>query len=306
MENQAKPFDIVGLGVIAVDDMMYSPFYPPRDSKTRLTGRLRQGGGTIACGLAAAAKLGSRCTLLGRLGDNEESDYCRKHLGDLGIDLSKIVHEPDFGPVYTAIVVAADTGSRAIFADYTTARPLEPDELKPEWFADAKVLLVDHLNPPAILAGVKIAKKLGLTIVSDIERHSPQFEETRTYIDHLVCSEQFSMAYTKADTPELACKALAESGNHEAVVVTAGNQGCWWVKNGDRPMHHHPAHKVKAIDTTGCGDVFHGSYCHGVAQDWPIDKIIAYASAAAAIKATRTGGWLAVPTIQEVEEMMTR
>ena len=72
--------DIVGLGVIAVDEMLYVDSYPPADGKKFLTGRRRQGGGNTSCALAAAARLGSRCALLGRLGDDELSQFARNTL----------------------------------------------------------------------------------------------------------------------------------------------------------------------------------------------------------------------------------
>lgn len=300
------PFDIVGLGVIAVDEMLYAPHFPAANSKTRITERKYQGGGTVSCALAAAARLGSKCTVIGRLGDNPESDFCREHLPKFGIDLSRLMHDPAAGPVFTVIVVAADTGSRAIFGDYTHSRPPQPEELRPEWFSCAKVLLIDHLYPPVILAGAKMAKQLGLQVVSDIERDSPQFAETRQYIDHLVCSAEFSVPYTKSNSPLEACRALADSGDHATVVVTAGEKGCFWKSRGDRDIRHHPAHVVKPIDTTGCGDVFHGAFCHGVAAGWPTEKTIAWATAAAAIKAIRTGGWYAAPTPAEVEQMLNQ
>ena len=300
-----RTYDIIGLGVIAVDDTLHMPCYPTANSKTRMLARKRQGGGRISCALAAAARLGSSCTILGRLGDGNGSDFTRKYLGaELGVDLSLMLHDPDCGPTHATIVVAADTGSRAIFIDHSIARPLEPDELKPEWFAAGRVLLVDNLNPPCILEAVKLAKQAGMIIVSDIERDSPEYPETRKYIDHLVHGSEFALPYTQTRCPAEACKTLADSGDHETVVVTAGEDGCYYRLRGDNTVHHHPAYKIQPIDTTGCGDVFHGVFCYGVAQGWPIEKTIEYATAAAAIKATRSGGWLAVPTLDEIQDML--
>src|SRR6185436_15119437 len=107
--------DIVGLGVIAVDDMLFVDSYPPANMKMRVRERRRQGGGTMSCGLAAAARLGSTCRALGRLGENELSEFVFANLGRLGVDISYIVRDPAAEPVYCVIVVAADTGSRAIY-----------------------------------------------------------------------------------------------------------------------------------------------------------------------------------------------
>jgi len=300
----ADSCDLVGLGVIAVDDMLYVDAYPPANMKVRVRERRRQGGGTMSCALAAAGRLGSSCRALGRLGDNELSQFARDRLGGFGIDLSRIQHDPQAEPVYCVIVVAADTGSRAIYGDYTHTRPIPPEELRPEWFAGAKILLVDHFGPPTILAGVRIAKRLGLQVVSDIERDVPELPEIRHHVDHLVCSAEFAVPYTAAQSPAEACEALVSSGAHRTVVVTAGDRGCYWQVADGGGVRHQRAHKVKAVDTTGCGDVFHGVFCHGLAQGWPMEKIIAWSNAGAAIKAGRIGGWMAVPTSEEIERML--
>lgn len=300
-----RSYDIIGLGDIAVDDTLHMPSYPAANSKTHILSRRRQGGGRISCAMAVAARLGLRCAILGRLGDGEGSTFSRKYLGEeLGVDLSLILHDPACGPTHSTIIVAQNTGSRAVLIDQSIVKPLAPHELRPEWFAVGRVLLVDSLNPPCILEAVKLAKQAGMVIVSDIERDSPEYRETRRYIDHLIHSSEFALTYTQSRCPAEACGMLAETGDHETVVVTAGENGCYWRRRGDEKVHHHPARQVQAVDTTGCGDVFHGVFCCGVAQGWPIEKTIAWSSAAAAIKATRSGGWMAVPTMDEIQELL--
>lgn len=296
--------DIIGLGIIAVDEMLYVDSYPPADGKKSLTARRRLGGGNTSCALAAAARLGSRCALLGRLGDDELSQFARQNLARMGVDLSQLLHDPQSGPIYAIIVVSGDTGSRAIYADDRLVKPLEPEELRPRWFRGAKVLLVDHLYPPTILPAVRMARDLGLVVVSDIETEMPQLAEVRDCIDHFICSLEFAVPYTGAGGPAEACLALAQTGQHRTVVVTAGKEGCYWRLQGQSDIKHTPAHQIEPVDTTGCGDVFHGAFCHGLVQRWPIEQILRFANAAAAIKATRTGGWAAVPTLEEVQEIL--
>lgn len=299
-----NPHDIIGLGVIAVDEMLYVDSYPPADGKKTLTARRRLGGGNTSCALAAAARLGSRCAMLGRLGDDELSQFVRENLGKTGVDLSQLLHDPKSGPIYAIIVVSADTGSRAIYADERLLKPLEPEELCARWFRGAKVLLVDHLYPPTILAAVRMARDLGLVVVSDIETDMPQLAQVRDCIDHFICGMEFAVPYTGAGGPAEACRELAETGQHRTVVVTAGKEGCYWRLQGQSGIKHTLAHRIEPVDTTGCGDVFHGAFCHGLVQRWPMEQIIRFANAAAAIKATRTGGWTAVPALEEVQEIL--
>ena len=47
---------------------------------------------------------------------------------------------------------------------------------------------------------------------------------------------------------------------------------------------------MNVVDTTGCGDVFHGAYAWALARGIDIPERIRLASAAAAVKATRFPG----------------
>ena len=305
-DMSVQPPDIVGLGVIAVDDMLEVDSYPPANSKVRIKAKRRQGGGNISCALMASARLGSRCRQLGRLGDNEHSEFCRHDMTDAGIDLSCLLHEPSAEPLYCTIVLATDLGSRSIYADYTAVQPLQPDELRPEWFAGARVFLTDNMYAPAILPALKMARAAGLVTVSDIEKNLPRLDAIRSEIDHYICSAEFALPHTGCDTPEDACKLLIKDGYHETVIITAGEFGCYWMTRDDGEVHHLPAHGVEAVDTTGCGDVFHGAFCHGLVNSWPLEENIAFANAAAAVKATRTGGWVVVPHLHEVEQLRAK
>lgn len=296
--------DIIGLGVVAVDDMLFVDSYPPADGKRFVLECRRHGGGNTSCALAAAARLGSRCAMLGRLGDCDLSMFARRELSRIGIDLSLLLHDSSCGPIHATIVVARDTGSRAIFADKSVTRPLEAAELSVEWFRGAKVLLVDHLHPPAILPALRIARAAGLQTVSDIEIEMPQLAEMRAVIDHFICSAEFALPHTRTERPEDACRVLSQGNPHQTVIVTAGQDGCYWSLPANDAVQHLPAHLVEPVDTTGCGDVFHGVFCHGLAAGWQLDRTIRFANAAAAIKATRTGGWAAVPSLSEIERIV--
>ena len=59
------------------------------------------------------------------------------------------------------------------------------------------------------------------------------------------------------------------------------------------------------MDTTGCGDVFHGAYAAAIAKGVAGAKAIRFATAAASLKATRAGGQLSYPTLVEVERFLS-
>lgn len=72
----------------------------------------------------------------------------------------------------------------------------------------------------------------------------------------------------------------------------------------DRVCRHQPAFPVEVIDTTGCGDVFHGAYAAALAWGDSLPKRVVLASATAAIKATRRGGQTGIPHLAEVKRLI--
>ena len=91
------------------------------------------------------------------------------------------------------------------------------------------------------------------------------------------------------------------------VVITDGDQGCWTLAADDlAQVAHQPAFQVDVIDTTGCGDVFHGAYAAGLVRGLGVAERVRLAAAAAALKATRPGGQAGAPTQAEVEQFLSQ
>jgi sulfofructose kinase len=66
-----------------------------------------------------------------------------------------------------------------------------------------------------------------------------------------------------------------------------------------------PGHSIKVVDTTGCGDVFHGAYALAIARGRSVRDAAEYANAAAALAATRTGGREGIPSSGELARFMS-
>ena len=61
---------------------------------------------------------------------------------------------------------------------------------------------------------------------------------------------------------------------------------------------------VEVIDTTGCGDVFHGAYAAALAEGKTLEVCVREASASAALKATRFGGQAGCPDRAAIERLI--
>jgi ribokinase len=168
------------------------------------------------------------------------------------------------------------------------------------------VLLVDHLGIDGMIEAARVAREAGVPVLADFEEiDQPRFEELLGCVDHLILSRDTACALSGASTPGDAALALAAPGR-EVVAVTAGAEGCWYLDcRGGRPQHQ-PAFAVRTVDTTGCGDVFHGAYASALARGLDLSERIRFAAAAAALKATRRGGQRAIPDRAAVEELLAR
>ena len=61
--------------------------------------------------------------------------------------------------------------------------------------------------------------------------------------------------------------------------------------------------KVKAVDSTGAGDIFHGAFVYGLTKKWNIDKILKFSNIAGALSVTKLGSRNSVFSKEQVEEI---
>jgi sugar/nucleoside kinase (ribokinase family) len=298
-------FDIIGLGCAAVDDLLYVPAYPPADAKVQIRRHERQGGGLTATALVAAAKLGAKCAYAGVLGDDELSEFVRQRLTRDGVDDSLVRGRSDAKPIHSFIIVDELTQKRNIF--YTLegvygAEPGWPDEAI---IRSAGALYVDHFGVEGMCWAARIAREAGIPVVADLERgEMPGFADLLALVDHLIVSRAFAERLTGAAHPMIAALQLWRP-DRRCVALTAGEAGCWFTTDG-KGVRHQPAFEVHAVDTTGCGDVFHGAYASALVRGMHVPEAVRFASAAAAIKATRRGGQDGAPNLHEVEEFLSK
>jgi 5-dehydro-2-deoxygluconokinase len=65
-----------------------------------------------------------------------------------------------------------------------------------------------------------------------------------------------------------------------------------------------PPHFVDVVNGLGAGDSFGGALCYGLIQQWPLERILRFANIAGAIVASRLECSTAMPSFEEVQEVM--
>ena len=295
-------FAVVGLGQCAYDILGRVDAYPAVDAKVELGEILFQGGGPVATALATLARLGIATAFFGRVGDDDFGARIRSGLLAAGVDCGNLLTDPGRTSQFAFIAVEKGSGLRNIFWTRGSARPLSFSEIDPVPIRGCRILHLDGLQREASFAAARIAREAGVTTVLDGGSLRNGTTDLLPLIDHLVVSEKFALQAAGGSEPRRALEKLLSHGAR-AVTVTVGERGSHTLSREGEEFHQR-AFPVNAVDTTGCGDVFHGGYIYGVLQGWELQRTVRFAAACAALKTRALGGRTAIPTLSEVEAFL--
>jgi sugar/nucleoside kinase (ribokinase family) len=169
------------------------------------------------------------------------------------------------------------------------------------WFRRTRVLLIDFESGLAGIEAAKTAKQHNIPVVIDVERNEPHVVEAMSVSSHIIVSEEFASGYTSSDDIAEMLTALRRDPE-QVVIVTRGENGC--VGSSKEREFELPAFAVDVVDTTGCGDTFHGAFALAIARGQPV---ISAARSSIVCDATGWPGWNSKgPTVGAVfEETLT-
>ncbi|TPN84972.1 permease [Mesorhizobium sp. CU2] len=291
---------ILGFGAIAIDDIVYVD-RPLSAGKGKVRQSARAFGGNVATALAAVARLGGSAGFVGWL-SSAADDAVLCDLIESGVETAFAPRHADARPVHSRITVGSD-GERFIAYDDEAMLGTAPD-FPDEVLRKAAVLIVDSYAIRS-LDVVARARDLGLAILGDIEWSSgPATERLIALCDHLILPLGFARAATGCPSPAEMLDRLW-SPSRSAVVLTDGGRGVYYRGREETGLWHLPPHRVAVVDTTGAGDCFHGAYAHALTRGADTAGRVAFAAAAAALSITGHGGREALPTNDQVTEMLS-
>lgn len=305
---------IIGIGAIAVDTVLFT-VGSWGEGKGRLRERRVRMGGNVRTALVAAAALNAPTAYLGALSADDRWSMVPSDLTDHGVDLSLVEWDPGAAPIQSTIVVTADGERFIAFDDSVLATtPLPSARTVGRALDEATVLLVDASTaPPGSVSLVEDARARGIPVVVDAERFDPDtsaVEEILAAADHVILPKHFARslvttAVTDTELP-LAVRDALGSSDETVVAVTDGEAGLYAgiVDARGRSVEYLPACRIPAVDTVGCGDVFHGAYAAALLQGLSVRDRLRLASAAAACVAALPEDAERIPDPRRVDELL--
>jgi sugar/nucleoside kinase (ribokinase family) len=297
--------DVLGLGAVAVDDLLFLREFPRPDSKMPIIRQERHAGGLTGTALVAARRRGRAADYAGTLGEDELSRFIVDAFETEGVSVRHLVRRAGTRPFHSTILVDTSGTTRTILFDEQNVASADPDLPAQEVIRSARVLLVDHTGLPGMIRAARIARAAGVPVVADLERDlGAPLAELLALADHLILPCDFARKISGgADTPAIARAFWRQ--DRSAVVITCGTDGSWYITAEDPgTVYHQPAFRVQEVDTNGCGDVFHGVYAAGLSEGMAAGERIRFAAVVAAQKATQPGGQQGIPLRADADRFL--
>lgn len=293
---------IVGIGACVMDTLVSVPYYPNEDTKLRAESSKPAGGGPVATGLVAAAKLGCDTEYIGILSDDAGGRFLKDDFKKYGVGTDNITVKSGYRSFTSVIWLSAETSSRTCVFDKGDLPPLELTEKQIQAVKNAELLMVDGNEMDAAVEAAKIARENGVKVLYDCGGLYDGVERLLALTDIMIPSEEFAIGHTGASSAEEAAKKLYEMYNPQIVVVTQGKKGGLLYQGNN--IVSYPIYPAKVVDSNGSGDVFHGAFAAAVMRGYDYEKCCHFSSAVSAIKCMGVGARESVPDFETVKEYL--
>ena len=291
-------WDVVGVGENSVDLLVRLPARPEfgPGEKMPIESQTLAVGGQVVTALCTCASLGLRTAYVGVFGDDERGRFARRELEQRSVDTSaSFVRQ---APTRQAVILVDAQGERSVLWSRDLALTLQPDQLPATVFEQTRLVHVDSVDAGASLEAARRARLAGAIVTCDLDAADPDTVALFDAATVPILAEQVPSAITGEPDVERALRLLGRR-HPGPICVTLGARGALLLDDGH--LHHAPAPRVDAVDTTGAGDVFRGAFITALLEGQTPPSILRFATAAAAISCTRVGAVAGVPSRSEIE-----
>ena len=277
----------------------------PRPGETIGGARLHQAnGGKGANQAVAAARLGADVTFLTCLGNDANGEMLSAQFAAEGIDTSKIKFSAT--PTGTALIFVDDNAENCIAVapgSNNDLLPADVEGIRDSISGAAYMLLQLEIPMPTVEKAILLADESGVRTVLNPAPMAPLSDEILKHIWLITPNQTEAHSLTGIDVNDeddarKAAEALFAKGVGN-VIITMGSKGSLVCTPGETTFV--PARKVKAVDTTGAGDVYNGALVAALAEGKSLVSAARIATAASAVAVTRMGAQTSAPHRNELE-----
>jgi len=275
-------------------------------------------GGSPSNVAVAAARLGHSVMLATKVGADAFGDYVRQRMTDWGVDTTYITsQEGSQTPLAFAALTPPETPTvmfyRGVAAPDTT---LQEDHLPAEVVQGAQILWISQASlsqgstAETCLSWMELRDRSQHTILDLDYRPSlwASPAEATAMAQRAIARanivvgnrEECEIALGISD-PDAAADALLAMGVRLAIIKLGGDGAL--MATAEERVRVAPT-PIDVVCGLGAGDAFGGALCHGLLNEWDVERMGHFANAAGALVATRLTCADAMPTVAELETMI--
>jgi ribokinase len=256
----------------------------------------------------AASRLSDHVYLVGKLGRDPFGDSLTTFLNGERLYLDHLSYSETEVSGVALIVVDDQSENTIVVISGSNYAMTEDDVASIPIEADDVVVSVFEIPQPTIKALFERAQAVGAKTVLNPAPATAFIDGLQPLVDYLILNETELdfFAGTKTDSDDL--DQLAASAKQlrttpdQTVIVTLGGSGLLCVAGDERlRLEGQP---VEAVDTTGAGDCFTGSFAVGLFEGMPLADALRFANTAASLSVQKLGASSSMPTREQVDETL--
>lgn len=231
-------------------------------------------GGSASNTMRAAARLGTECGFIGKIGKDDYGKSFKENLEKCGIQPALAISSDNLSGF--AITFITPNGERTFATYLGAAAQLTPEDILPKMFDGYKLFHVEGYlvqNYALIEKAMRIAKEKGLQVSLDLASFNV-VEENLDFLKHLVnnyvdivfANEEEAKAFTGKEAEAAVAEIAAQT--HTAI-VKIGAKGSLIQQNEN--LFAIPSVPADRKDTTAAGDFYAAGFLHAYCQGKPLD-----------------------------------
>lgn len=292
--------EILCIGHATYDITILLDEYPEENEKYRINKRTECGGGPASNAAYLLSKWGMTTYFAGLLGNDAYGRRIKEEFDSIGVNTKYTKLDDNAETTSSFILANNENGSRTVFAYKKENKEMELIKFD----INPGLILIDGQEPSVSRAAIH--KYPNAITVIDAGRPTDEVIELCKLVDYVACSKTFAESVSGVNINYTYTNSIIEAYRElknkfkTNVIITLEDKGCVFEENGVVKIM--PSIKVKPIDSTGAGDIFHGALAYGLANNFPYEKTLKYANIAGALSTERVGGRFSIPTKKEVEE----
>lgn len=288
---------VVCVGHSTFDTTLPMDFYPTENLKYRINKHIECGGGPASNGAYLLAKWGMNTTMMSAVGDDYYGSQIIHEFEKVNVDTQYIEVHSGYMTPSSYIIANMSNGSRTII----TSKKDPIRKLDHSGNIEADLILVDGEHPET--AKRVLEANPNAISVLDAGRLTDDTKMLGKLVTYVVCSKTFAEEFAdrKIDVNNqeslIYCYEKLKDYFQNTIVITLEENGSFTMLDQYTII---PSIKVKALDSTGAGDIFHGAFTYFIGNGYSLKDAIHYASITGGISVTRIGSRYSIPELEEV------